>query len=37
MVCLLEIMSQGHFDHAGSPRSSPDLTGWGIQLLLGKQ
>jgi hypothetical protein len=20
-----------------SPRSSPDLTGWGIQLLLGKQ
>jgi hypothetical protein len=28
MVCLLEIMSQGHFNHAESPRSSPDLTGW---------
>jgi hypothetical protein len=31
MVCLLEIMSQGH-SKAVESRSSPDLTGWGIQL-----
>ncbi|MGK0293261.1 MAG: hypothetical protein ACI9U1_001654 [Porticoccaceae bacterium] len=32
LVCLLEAIRHVHLNLAESARSSPDFTGWGIQL-----
>lgn len=37
MICLSRIIANDHFNHVESPQSSPDLTGWAIQLCLGNQ